>query len=113
MQTLLKSEYSQDKVTGDFDDCCKDVKPCSKDIAKIATGIEDLYKQNPGQFAGMVASMEQAIEKKCETIKKEKGMVRQLLTQSAIDQKDISTQCDKSVANASSQIFVESQNFGC
>ena len=102
MQTLLKSEYTQQKVTGEFEDCCKDVQPCSNEIAKIATGIEDLYKQNPGRFAGMVAEMESAIEKKCNAIKKEKGMVRQLLTQSATDQKDNSTQVEKSVSNAAS-----------
>jgi len=50
----------------------------------------------------MVAEMESAIERKCNAIKKEKGMVRQLLTQSATDQKDNSTQVEKSVSNAAS-----------
>ncbi len=76
MQTLLKSEYTEQKVTGEFEDCCKDVQPCSNEIAKIATGIEDLYKQNPGRFAGMVAEMESAIEKSVMQSRKKRAMVR-------------------------------------
>ena len=76
MKSLLKNEYNPEKVQGDFKDCCKDIKPCSNEIAKIAVGIEDLYKQNPIQFVGMVAEMEGSLEKKCDEIKKHKGVVR-------------------------------------
>jgi hypothetical protein len=46
--------------------------------------------------------MESAIEKKCSEIKKQKSMVRQLLTQSASDTRENSTQVTTSVANAAS-----------
>lgn len=95
-----------------YDDCCGSIKPCSEKIAQIAVGIEELAALNPNQIVGNVVEMEESIQKKCTELKKQKGMVRQLLSQSCTDTKENSTQVVIPQANKESQIYVEQSNFG-
>lgn len=112
MKSLLQSEYTDEKLNKGFDDCCGSIKPCSEKIAQIAVGIEELYSLNPNQIVGNVVEMEESIQKKCAELKKQKGMVRQLLSQSCSETKDNSTQVVIPQANKESQIYVENSNFG-
>ena len=75
MKSLLQSEYTDEKLSKGFDDCCSSIKPCSEKIAQIAVGIEELYSLNPNQIVGNVVEMEESIQKKCAELKKQKGMV--------------------------------------
>lgn len=58
----------------------------------MAVGIEELHSLNPSQIVGNVVEMEEQIQKKCSELKKQRGMVRQLLSQSCQDTKENSTQ---------------------
>jgi hypothetical protein len=102
MKSLLQSEYTDDKLNRAYDDCCGSIKPCSENIAKIAVGIEELYQLNPNQIVSNVVEMEESIQKKCSELKKQKNMVRQLLSQSSIDTKESSTQIVIPTANKES-----------
>ena len=79
MKRMLKDLAAQD-AKASFDECCQSIQPCSQDIAKIAEGIEDLCKQKRMQYVGKVADMEQALTDKCHEIKRQKGIVKSLLS---------------------------------
>ena len=102
MKSLLQSEYTDDKINKGFDECCGSIKPCSENIAKIAIGIEELYNLNPSQIVGNVVEMEESIQKKCNELKKQRGMVRQLLSQSCTETKENSTQISITTSNKES-----------
>ena len=76
---MLTHGYAAERQTPAFDQCCRDVQPCSKQIEKIANHIDDLSKMRPMQYVPRIQSMEEAIVTKCEEIKKQKKVVRRLL----------------------------------
>ena len=92
MQALLKSQFSKECLESEFEHCCKEHEKCSGDLAKIAHGIEDLARLKPTQYIRRVADMESSLESKCHQLKEQRGMIHQLLSQSAGETRENSTQ---------------------
>ena len=97
---MLKDLRAED-ANAAFKDCCSSIQPCSQDIAKIAEGIEELCKQKPAQYVGKVADMEEALTNKCHEIKRQKGIVKGLLSQNI-----------KSLAESGTQVELSYKSFG-
>ena len=92
MKSMLKSEYSPEKLEKQLQNCCTEHEKCSQDLKKLATGIEELYKMRPAQYADRVSEMEMALEDKCHEIKKSRELISQLLSQAACETRDQNTQ---------------------
>ena len=88
----LQKEIADADLQKDFDNCCSEIEPCSDGLKKLADTIEDLCKQQPTQFVDKVQIMEIAIKHKCEEIKRQKNIVKQLMSKSFKDTKDFSSQ---------------------
>jgi hypothetical protein len=111
MQALLQSQYSSERLHSEFEHCCKEHEKCSGDLAKIAHGIEDLARLKPTQYIRRVSDMENALESKCHQLKEQRGMIHQLLTQSAAVTRDNGTQMQLITKNSETQIYIENSNF--
>lgn len=104
MKNLLKSDYAPEKLEKEFINCCKEHPACSGELEKIAQGIESLASLRPTQYVSKVAGMEESLQTKCAELKKQRTMITQLLSQSAIETTSSSTHMDFSVKNAETQV---------
>ena len=58
MKTLLKSEYSPEKLEQQLKNCCSEHQKVSQDLDRLAQNIEELYKMRPANIASKVSGME-------------------------------------------------------